>query len=94
MVKISLKSKDYNKLNEAADWLALYYRQIFKTHVLGPEFPPVARIRNEYLKHTIIKIPPSQSLKNSKAHIKTGVDKFKAIAHFRSIKVIVNVDPY
>jgi len=94
MIKITFKSRDLNKLNEASEWLALYYRQIFKSNVLGPEFPSISRIRNEYHKTILIKIPQEQSLKKTKAYVKGGVDKFKYIANFRSVKVIINVDPY
>lgn len=94
MIKITFKSRDLNKLNEASDWLALYYRQIFTTNVLGPEFPGISRIRNEYHKNILIKIPQEQSLAKTKSYVKKGVDKFKSIAQFRSIKVVTNVDPY
>lgn len=94
MIKITFKSRDLNKLNEASDWLALYYRQIFTTNVLGPEFPAVSRIRNEYHKNILIKIPQKQSIAKTKSYVKAGIDKFKSIAQFRSIKVITNVDPY
>ena len=94
MIKITFKSRDLNRMNEAADWLALFYRQIFKTNVLGPEFPAVSRIRNEYHKNVLIKIPPEQSLSKTKSYVKSGIDKFKSIAQFRTIKVQANVDPY
>lgn len=94
MIKITFKSRDLNKMNEGSDWLALYYRQIFTTNVLGPEFPAISRIRNQYHKNILIKIPHDQSLAKTKAYVKAGVDKFKSIAQFRSIKVVVNVDPY
>lgn len=94
MIKITFKSRDLNKLNEASDWLALYYRQIFTTNVLGPEFPGISRIRNEYHKNILIKIPQEQSLAKTKSYVKKGVDKFKSIAQFRSVKVVTNVDPY
>lgn len=94
MIKITFKSRDLNKLNEASDWLALYYRQIFTTNVLGPEFPGISRIRNEYHKNILIKIPQEQSLSKTKSYVKKGVDKFKSIAQFRSVKVVTNVDPY
>jgi primosomal protein N' (replication factor Y) len=94
MIKITLKSRDFNKINEASDWLALYYRQIFTTHVLGPEFPAISRIRNEYHKNILIKIPKKQSLENTKSYVTKGIDKFKNISQYRSIKVITNVDSY
>ncbi|WP_019038162.1 replication restart helicase PriA [Psychroflexus tropicus] len=94
MIKITFRSRDLNKMNEASDWLALFYRQIFKANVLGPEFPAISRIRNEYHKNILIKIPPEQSLSKTKSYVKSGIDKFKSIAQFRSIKVQANVDPY
>jgi primosomal protein N' (replication factor Y) len=94
MIKLTFKSRDLNRLNEASDWLALYYKQIFSNHVLGPEFPAVSRIRNEYHKNVLIKIPQEQSLAKTKSYVKAGIDKFKAVAQFRAVKVITNVDPY
>lgn len=94
MIKVTFKSRDLNKMNEASDWLALYYRQIFTTNVLGPEFPAISRIRNQYHKNILIKIPHEQSLARTKAYVRAGFDKFKSIARFRSVKVVVNVDPY
>lgn len=94
MIKITFKSRDLNKLNEASDWLALYYRQVFTTNILGPEFPAIARIRNEYHKNILIKIPQEQSLAKTKSYVKKGVEKLKSIAQFRAVKVVTNVDPY
>src|SRR5699024_1685537 len=44
LIKISLKGRNYNTVNEAADWLGQSLAQAFKENVLGPEFPPIARI--------------------------------------------------
>jgi len=46
LIKITLKHKEYNRVNDASDWLAKSLRQVFGEYVLGPEFPPIARIRN------------------------------------------------
>ncbi len=94
IIKLVFKSKDYNKLNDAADWLGVYLKQIFNTNILGPEFPGIARIRNQYIKHIIIKIPPTQSLSKTKAHILHGIDKFESIGKFKSVKLNIDVDSY
>ncbi|MGO1751577.1 MAG: replication restart helicase PriA [Psychroflexus sp.] len=94
LVKFTLKSRDFNMVNEASDWLAKFYRQIFKSQVLGPEFPPVLRIRNNYHKNIMIKIPPEHSLEKTKYYIKKGQDKFEAISQFRSVRLNIDVDPY
>ena len=92
IIKITFKHKNYNSLNEAADWFAKSLRIVFRNGVLGPEYPPVARIRNQYLKHVIIKIPMGQSLGKTKNSIKRIENSFNAISQFRSVRVIYNVD--
>jgi primosomal protein N' (replication factor Y) len=94
IIKLIFKAKDYNKLNEAADWLGLYLKQIFKTNILGPEFPGIARIRNQYIKHIIIKVPANQSLSKTKSYLLNGIDKFESIGKFKSVRLNVDVDSY
>ena len=94
LIKITLKHRDYNKVNNGAEWLAKSLRQIFKQHVLGPEFPPVSRIRNQYHKNILVKIPQNQSLKKTKEAVLKVRNSFSSIKDFRPIKVIINVDNY
>ncbi|OUS02738.1 primosomal protein N' [Flavobacteriales bacterium 33_180_T64] len=94
MIKITLKHKDYNRVNIGADWYARSLRTVFDTHVLGPEFPPVARIRNQYLKHILVKIPQKQSLSKTKEAIIKINNSFLSVKDFRAIRVILNVDNY
>lgn len=92
IIKIIFKHKNYNTLNDAADWFAKSLRNVFRSGILGPEYPPVARIRNQYLKNVIIKIPMGQSLGKTKNSIKRIESSFNAISQFRSVRVIYNVD--
>ncbi|MGB8703715.1 MAG: primosomal protein N' [Gillisia sp.] len=94
LIRFTLKSRDYSKTNDAADWLAQALGNGFGEHVLGPEFPPVARIRNEYYKNILLKIPPNQSLGKTKSYVKKVLKSFEAISVWRSVRVIANVDPY
>jgi primosomal protein N' (replication factor Y) len=92
IIKITLKHKDFNKLNEASAWLSQGLRTAFHFPVLGPEFPPVARIRNQYLKNILIKIPPAYSLTKTKKGIKRLEQSFNAIPTYRGVRIIYNVD--
>jgi len=94
LIKITLKHRDYNKVNDGAEWLAKLLRQLFAQHVLGPEFPPVSRIRNQYHNNILIKIPKNQSLEKTKEAILKARNSFLSIKDFRPIKVILNVDNY
>ena len=92
IIKITFKHKNYNVLNDAAEWFAKGLRNVFSAGILGPEYPPVGRIRNLYLKHVIIKIPLGQPLGKTKNSIKRIENSFNAISQFRSVRVIYNVD--
>ncbi|MCH4822934.1 primosomal protein N' [Gramella lutea] len=93
LIRLTLKCRDYSKTNEAAEWLARALENVFDRYVLGPEFPPVARIRNEYYKNILIKIPKKQSLGKTKKMVHRILSSFRAIGVYRSVRVVVNVDP-
>lgn len=95
IIKLVFRHKDFNKVNEASDWYASALKTVFSgsgTQVLGPVFPAVARIRNEYLKNIIIKIPKQQSLQKSKQAILKIDKSFQSVAAYRSVRIIYNVD--
>tara|TARA_R110002167_G_scaffold4678_9_gene22094 strand:+ start:1766 stop:4222 length:2457 start_codon:yes stop_codon:yes gene_type:complete len=92
IIKITFKHKNYNVLNEAADWFSGALRSNFGGTVLGPEYPPVARIRNQYLKHIVIKVQKVHSLAQTKANIRRIEKSFKSVAMYRGVRVIYNVD--
>lgn len=94
LIKVTLKHRDFNKVETASNWFAKSLRQVFKANVLGPEFPAVSRVRNQYLKNIIIKIPQAQSLGKTKQAIKKINNSFDAIAAFKGVRVILNVDNY
>lgn len=93
-IKITLKHKDFNKVEVAANWLAKSLRLFFKDNVLGPESPPIARIRNQFHKNILIKIPKQQSLVKTKEAIIKVNNSFFSIKDFRSVKIILNVDNF
>ncbi|MBT8209895.1 MAG: primosomal protein N' [Eudoraea sp.] len=92
IIKITLKHKDFSKLNEASAWFGQALRSAFQFPILGPEFPPIARIRNQYLKNILVKIPREYSLTKTKNGIKRIERSFNAIAPYRGVRIIYNVD--
>ncbi|WP_445731978.1 replication restart helicase PriA [Mariniflexile sp.] len=93
-IKITLKHKDYVKVDTASIWYAKSLRNVFGDFVLGPESPPIARIRNQFHKNILVKIPKNQSLSKTKEAIIKINNSFLSIKDFRSVKVILNVDNY
>lgn len=94
LIKLTLKHKDFEKLKEGSMWLYQVFKQQFDIPVLGPEEPPVSKIRNEYIRTILIKIPQENHLGNTKKTIQKILNSFDAISQYRSIKVVINVDYY
>ncbi|HBK71753.1 MAG TPA: primosomal protein N', partial [Flavobacteriaceae bacterium] len=94
MVKITLKHKEYMKVNSGADWLSKSLYNTFGDAVLGPTSPAVSRIRNQYIKTILIKLPQNKSIKQSKSIIQKIKNSFQSIADFRPIRFNVDVDAY
>lgn len=94
LIKLTLKHKDYEKLKEGSMWLYQVLKQQLSMPVLGPEEPPVSKIRNEYIRTILIKIGQDKSLMGTKKTIQKVWNSFDAIPQYRSIKVVLHVDVY
>ena len=94
IIKLTLKQRDYEKLKVGAMWLYQVMSQNLNMPVLGPEEPLISRIRNEYIRTIVIKIPQNIAIGNTKTTIQKMLNSFEAVAQFRSIKVTLNVDFY
>jgi len=92
IIKLTLKGRDFNMVNQASDWMASSLKNVLRHQVLGPEYPPVARIRRDYLKNILIKIPGNASLSQTKNGIKRIERSFDAISKYKSVRLVYNVD--
>jgi primosomal protein N' (replication factor Y) (superfamily II helicase) len=94
LIKLTLKHRDFDKLKEGSLWFYNVLVQSLSIPVLGPEEPAINRIRNEYIRTIVIKIPVNSNLGNTKSIINKMRNSFEAIAQYRSIKITINVDVY
>lgn len=95
LIRITFKHKDLQKLEEASEWFSQSLRNVLLgsvVEVLGPEFPSISRIRNEYIKHLLIKFPQSISPSVVKKHLQRVENSFFSIGAYRSMYVSYNVD--
>lgn len=93
VIDITLKHRDENELNRAAAELANKLRETFKERVLGPEFPTVKKIYNQYLKVIKLKIERDANDKKVKERIAFIMDEFFSAPNNKSIRSIIDVDP-
>ena len=94
LIRIVVNHSDMEILKKASHWIVNVLSQSEYGKILGPVFPPVARIRNRYRMHILVKISANKSRDQVKQMIKKTLDHFDSIPIFGSCKVNVDVDPY
>ncbi|HNP32493.1 MAG TPA: primosomal protein N' [Flavobacterium sp.] len=94
LIRITLKHRDFEKLKEGSMWLYQVLQQNLTIPVLGPEEPAIGRIRNEYIRTIMIKMPGDTSIQGTKKTIQKILNSFDLVQQYRTIKVTVNVDFY
>ncbi len=93
LIIIRMKHRKSDVLNECALSFTKDLRSKYKKLVYGPEYPLVGRVRNFYIKHTMIKIPKGMSLHDVKTQIKKSMVATKTISAFKSVIFQYDVDP-
>jgi primosomal protein N' (replication factor Y) len=95
IIEIIIKHKEKDKSYQLARVFAIEIKKILPPGmILGPEEPLIAKIRNEYLQHIIIKIERD---KINLSFLKEFLDKtaitVRSNKEYRSGKIVFNVDP-
>jgi len=93
MINFQIKDKNLEKAIKASEWLYTSFSNSFEK-VLGPSDALIPRIRDKYIKEILIKLPVSKELPEQKKQILKILHTFHNIPYFKSVQVIVNVDPY
>lgn len=95
LIRLTFKHREYNRSLESAQWFVDALNQLdHGVEVLGPEFPAVARVRNLFNVHVIIKMGKKHHPDLVKNYIRRIQRSFESIALFRSVRCNVDVDHY
>jgi len=94
IIKITFKERNFSKMQNASLWFSQALKTKLKENVLGPEVPPVGRVRNLFISNISIKIPKDQSLAKTKNFIEAINRSFNSIKEFSSVRVLIDVDNY
>merc|ERR1712078_947424 len=74
------------------DDINFYKNQIIQRKEFN--YPLVSRINNFYIINILLKLDPKYNIPNQKKLIKKLLSKFSNYPEFRSVKVLIDVDPY
>lgn len=93
LIEITLKHRDADLLNNAADWMALQLRSTFAVRVMGPEYPLVSRIRGLYLKQITLRFERTEPITDAKRVIRQIGDDLGKQEGWSGVTIIYDVDP-
>jgi primosomal protein N' (replication factor Y) len=93
LIRITVKHKESVVVDKASSILATNLRSVFGNRVLGPEYPSVSRIRNQYLKNIQIRFQKDEQISLAKKQINTIIDSLKNEKEFSQVRFIADVDP-
>jgi primosomal protein N' (replication factor Y) len=95
LIELTLKHIDKKTVQEGIGQLhQMIVQEIQGVRVLGPGEPMVSRIRNQYLMNMLIKIPrDSGNLLQIKRTLSQLAAKIQTEKEFRSLRIIIDVDP-
>jgi primosomal protein N' (replication factor Y) len=94
LIHISIRHKDKLVLDEVAGVFAASLRHLLGDKVLGPEYPPVSRLKNIYHKDILLKLSREVSPVRVKDFLWQLHAKIFMQPPYKSCRVVFDVDPY
>lgn len=91
ITSIYMRSSDESQLDEAATWLGAQLRAVFAKRVLGPDAPPVSRIRMQYIRKLMLKVEAGVSMVPVRERLM--LLKSESESRFRKVSIYFDVDP-
>jgi primosomal protein N' (replication factor Y) len=93
LIRVELRHAREDALRHAANTLVAQLRDTLGQRVRGPAIPAVSRVRGDYRVHLLIKTFEITSLSSMKTFIRQRVRALLSTPGFKSIKIILDVDP-
>jgi primosomal protein N' (replication factor Y) len=94
LIGIYIRHEDIHQLEPAAELLGQWLRSIFGNRLLGPEFPPVAKVRNRFQKNYLLKLEQGIALQKVKEELQKQTARFFEENPLKGFRLIFDVDPY
>ena len=93
LIQITLRHRDDNLLNRAAEWLAVQLRATFGNRVMGPEYPLVSRVRALYIKQITLRFAQGEAVADAKQLMMQMTDDLVRQEGWSNVSIHFDVDP-
>lgn len=94
LIRLVLRHRDPHRVRQGASALAGRLRSRFGGRIVGPEEPTIARIHDTYHRHILLKLEREADLGEAKRALQEDIAAFHALSEYKSIRVIIDIDPY
>lgn len=93
MISVVIKHKYQNYVDGFAGELAAVLRQQFGMRVLGPEYPLIARLHNNYQKQILLKFEREFSISSAKVLLDRMIEHVQSYSKNKNVSITIDVDP-
>ncbi len=95
MIVISLRHKSEQLVQQASSHLATQLKKDIPLGVVGPASPPIGRVRDQFILELMIKMAADPAIRaRSRKAVRYHIEQLSVHSLFKSVSVLVNVDPY
>lgn len=93
IIKMEIRHKNQLFLETQAESLRNILLTVFGKALLGPEYPAITRLRNEYRQVAMFKIPKNASVAKVRKVLAERIDFYYKHAPVKTLRILVDVDP-
>ncbi len=93
MVYVSVKHAEQTTVDQVASIYADQLRQQFGNRVMGPEYPSVARIRNQYIKKIMVRFALGEAVSEGKRIMLQLAEQLLHDKAYSRVSIVFDVDP-
>ena len=93
LIQITVKDKQNALVDLSSNMLADELKKKFGSRVLGPEYPIIPRIKNNYLKTILLKFERNAPSEQVKTYIYECINRVKSTPKFKYVQILIDVDP-
>ncbi|MCS7085521.1 MAG: helicase-related protein [Bacteroidia bacterium] len=93
LIRIELRHKDSTFLEIEGKTFGRILSKSFKGNMLGPEYPPIAKLKNFYRLHVLLKIERGIRPESVRRTLKDAMREYFDGAQNKTLQIVVDVDP-
>lgn len=93
LVYIYMKHRDVHLIEEFSEIVGRRMREIFDERIIGPDLPPVAKVKQLYIRKIVLKVENGLSQYKINETLRNIQEAYSSLPRYRSIVMYYDIDP-